>query len=305
MSADTTNLRAVLAALLANLGVAAAKLIGFVLSGSGSMLAEFIHSVADTGNQTVLLLGRRRAKHRPDRSHPFGYGAFRFLGAFVVAGVLFGLGSLFSVAEGVLKLVHPHPLDHLPIALGILAVTFLLESFSFRTAVLAARQSKGQESWLAFVRTTRVPELAVLLVEDSGALIGLGFALLALALSAATGNTVFDAAGSLAIGVLLGVNAILLGTEMTSLLVGETASATELDRIREAIASTRGIARLVHLRAVHLGPEELLVAAKVVFDPGKSAEEAAGIVDDAEVAIRAAVPTARWVYIEPGRTSAG
>ncbi len=301
MSAERASLRAVLAALAANLGVALAKLIGFVLSGSGSMLAEFAHSVADTGNQTVLLLGRRRSQRRPDPSHPFGYGAFRFLGAFIVAEVLFGLGALFSVAQGVLKLVQPHPLERLPLALGILGVTLVLEALSFRTAIVAARQTKRERGWLRFVRTTRIPELAVLLVEDSGALVGLAIAFVAVTLSAVTGRTVFDAVGSLAIGVLLAVNSVLLGTEMTSLLVGESASPGELDTIQKALSDTAGVATVIHLRAVHLGPEELLVAAKVVFEPGMSADEAAKIVDDAEVAIRASVPTSHWVYIEPGR----
>ena len=293
--------RAVVVALAANIGVAMAKLLGFVFTGSGAMLAEFAHSVADSGNQGVLLLGRRRAARAPDRSHPFGYGSFRFVGAFIVAGVLFGLGALFSVAQGVEKLIHPHPLEHLGVDLAILGVAIGLEVVSIRTAVAAANPSRRGQGWLAFVRSTRVPELAVLLVEDSGALVGLGIATVGIALSAATGSTVYDAAASLGIGALLGVNSMLLGLEMMSLLVNETASTAEMEAIETALAATAGISGVVHLRAVHVGPEELLVAAKTWFDPGLTVEAAAVIIDRAEVAIRAAVPAARWIYIEPGK----
>jgi cation diffusion facilitator family transporter len=289
-------------ALVANLGVAAAKLVGFLITGSGSMVAEFAHSVADTGNQALLLVGRRQSERRPDPSHPFGYGAVRFLGAFIVALLLFGLGAVFSLAEGVNKLIHPHPLDDLPIALGILVVAIGLEALSFRAGVAAANQTRRGQGWVRFVRSTRIPELAVLLVEDTGALVGLGIALVAVAVSAITGNTVFDAVGTLGIGVLLAVNSVFLGIEMTSLLVGETASADQLRAIEERLATTPGVRRVVHLRAVHVGPEELLVGAKVLFAPGLSVEEAAGVVDEAEIAVRSSVPTAVWVYIEPGRT---
>ena len=301
-AASQAGFRAVAAALAANLGVAIAKLIGFVITGSGSMLAEFAHSVADTGNQVLLLVGRRGAERGPDPDHPFGYGAVRFLGAFIVAVLLFGLGAIFSLAEGVNKLIHPHALENLPVALGILVVAIVLEAASFRAGVAAANQSRRGQVWVRFVRTTRVPELAVVLIEDTGALIGLGIALVAVAVSALTGNTIFDAIGSLGIGVLLGFNSIVLGLEMTSLLVGESASSEEVAAIEEGLAATPGVRHVVHLRAVHLGPEELLVGAKVLFSPGLSAEAAAAVVDEAEVAIRSVVPSAQWIYIEPGRT---
>jgi cation diffusion facilitator family transporter len=289
-------------ALVANMGVAAAKLIGFLITGSGSMVAEFAHSVADTGNQILLLAGRRRSERRPDPTHPFGYGAVRFLGAFIVAVLLFGLGAVFSLAEGVNKLIHPHSLDNLPVALAILVVAIVLEALSFRAGVAAANQTRRGQGWVRFVRSTRIPELAVLLVEDTGALVGLVIALVAVAVSALTGNTVFDAVGSLGIGVLLGVNSVVLGIEMTSLLVGETASPEELREIEGRLATTPGVRRVVHLRAVHLGPEELLVGAKVLFASGLTVEAAAAVVDEAETAVRSAVPSAVWIYIEPGRT---
>lgn len=300
--ASHAGFRAVAVALVANMGVAAAKLIGFLITGSGSMVAEFAHSVADTGNQILLLAGRRRSERRPDPTHPFGYGAVRFLGAFIVAVLLFGLGAVFSLAEGVNKLIHPHSLDNLPVALAILVVAIVLEALSFRAGVAAANQTRRGQGWVRFVRSTRIPELAVLLVEDTGALVGLVIALVAVAVSALTGNTVFDAVGSLGIGVLLGVNSVVLGIEMTSLLVGETASPDELREIEGRLATTPGVRRVVHLRAVHLGPEELLVGAKVLFAPGLTVEAAAAVVDEAETAVRSAVPSAVWIYIEPGRT---
>lgn len=298
--AHGSDARAVVVAFLANLGVAAAKLGGFLLTGSGSMLAEFAHSVADTGNQALLLSGRKGSVRPPDADHPFGYGAFRFIGAFLVALLLFGLGAVFSIGEGVQKLLHPHRLDYVPVALVILGVAALLEVWSFQTAIVAANQSRLDQGWFRFIRSTRIPELAVLLLEDSGALLGLLVAFVALVVTAATGDTVYDAAGSLVIGALLAFNSILLGIEMVSLLVGESASAEQLATIEHALASTAGISTVVHLRALHLGPEELLVGAKVIFARGMSADEAAVVVDEAEVAIRSALPTAHWIYIEPG-----
>lgn len=300
-SASHASFRAVLVALLANIGVAVAKLIGFLVTGSGSLLAEFAHSVADTGNQVLLLVGRRGSERHPDRQHPFGYGSVRFLGAFIVAVMLFGIGAVFSVAEGIDKLVHPRQLENLPVGLTIIAVAIVFEALSFRSAVRAANKTRHGQGWVRFVRSTRIPELAVVLLEDTGALVGLLIALVAVGVSALTGNTVYDAVGSLGIGALLAFNSAVLGIEMTSLIVGESASPVEIEAIGRALRSTPGIARLVHLRAVHLGPEELLVAAKVIFSPGLSAEESAVIVDEAEVAVRAAVPAANWVYIEPGR----
>jgi cation diffusion facilitator family transporter len=305
LAASEAGFKAVAVALGANVGVAAAKLVGFLLTGSGAMLAEFAHSVADTGNQGVLLGGRRQAARRPDQEHPFGYGAARFLGGFLVAVVLFALGAAFSVGEGVLKLVHPHKLEDLALDVIILGVAVVFEAVSLRAAVKASQEARHGTGWLRFVRSTRVPELAVLLVEDSGALAGLAVAMAAVILSAITGSTAFDAVGSLAVGAILGVNSVVLGLKMSSLLVGETASSEEIAAIGRALVGTPGIEQIVHLRAVHVGPEDLLVAAKVIFEAGLSADTAAVAVDDAEVAIRAAVATASWIYIEPGRRPQG
>jgi cation diffusion facilitator family transporter len=291
--------RAVLAALLANLGIATAKFIGWLLTGSSSMLAEGFHSVADSGNQAMLLLGGRLARRGPDRAHPFGHGAARFFAAFLVAVVLFTLGSLFSLYEGYQKLRHPHQLETPSVALAILAVALVLEGLSLRTAVREANPLRGGQSWWSFIRTTTNPELAVVLLEDTAAELGLSLAVVGVGVAALTGDPLYDSLGTLAIGALLGVVAVVLGMEMYSLLVGEAASPQEQAAIRRTIASIPGIDGLLQLRTMHLGPEELLVAAKVEMDPELSASEAARVIDQAQARLREAVPSARVVYLEP------
>ena len=245
---------AVVAALLANLGIAVAKFAGFLVTGASSMLAEAFHSVADSGNQAMLLFGGRVARREPDSNHPFGHGRVRYFAAFLVAVVLFTLGSLFSFFEGYQKLRHPHELESPAVALVILVVALVLEGLSLRTAVREASPMRGQQSWWSFIRTTKQPELAVVLLEDTAAEVGLGFALLGVGLSAITGDGLYDALGTLAIGGLLAAVAIVLGVEMYSLLLGEAASPEEQEAVRRAIASTPGVARLIQLRTMHLGP---------------------------------------------------
>jgi len=290
---------AVVAALLANLGIAVAKFAGFLVTGASSMLAEAFHSVADSGNQAMLLFGGRVARRGPDSNHPFGHGRVRYFAAFLVAVVLFTLGSLFSFYEGFQKLRHPHELESPAVALAILVVALVLEGLSLRTAVRAASPMRGQQSWWSFIRTTKQPELAVVLLEDTAAEVGLGFALLGVGLSAITGDGLYDALGTLAIGGLLAVVAVVLGVEMYSLLLGEAASPEEQEAVQRTIASTPGVARLIQLRTMHLGPEELLVAARVELDPSLSADDAARVIDQAQADLRAAVPTARIIYLEP------
>jgi cation diffusion facilitator family transporter len=291
--------RAVLAALLANLGIAAAKFIGWLLTGSSSMLAEGFHSVADSGNQVMLLLGGRLARRGPDPAHPFGHGAARFFAAFLVAVVLFTLGSLFSLFEGYQKLRHPHELESPVVALAILAVALVLEGLSLRTAVRQANPLRGDQSWWSFIRTTKQPELAVVILEDTAAELGLSFAFVGVGLAALTGDPLYDALGTLAIGALLAVVAVVLGMEMYSLLVGEAASPQEQAAIRRVLASIPGIDRLLQLRTMYLSPDELLVAAKVEMDPALSASDAAQVIDRAEARLRETVPSARVVYLEP------
>ena len=291
--------KAVIAALLANAGIAIVKFAAFGLTRSASMLAEAIHSCADTGNQALLLLGGSRAKRAPSDQHPFGYGRERFFWAFVVAMVLFSVGSLFALYEGIHKLADPHHIDNIEIAFGVLVIAILLESFSFRTAVIEASKVRGDKSWWQFIRQTKNPELATVLLEDVGALLGLVFALIGVSLAEITHNPRWDAVGSIAIGLLLGVIAVILARENKSLLIGESADALEVAKIREAIESRVSTRRLIHVRTLQMGPEELLVAAKVEFDPSLDQIALASAIDETESRIRTSVPTAKLIFLEP------
>lgn len=291
--------RAIIAALLANLGIAVAKIVAFLVTGAASMLAEAVHSLADTGNQALLFLGSARARKPATPEHPFGYGRERYFWAFVVALVLFTLGSMFAIAEGVQKLRAPHGLESPEWALAVLGVAVVLEAFSLRTALREARRTKGTASWWRFVRHSKSPELPVVLLEDLGALLGLVFALVGVGLAMALGDSRYDALGSVAIGLLLGAIAIVLAVEMKSLLIGEAAAPAEVAAIRAAFEAAPGIRRVIHLRTLHLGPDELLVAAKVEVDPEKTAPMLAATIDAAERQVRERVPAARVIYVEP------
>jgi cation diffusion facilitator family transporter len=301
MSASGGN-KAIVAAFLANLGIALAKFVAWALSGSASMLAEAIHSVADSGNQLLLMLGGRKARRDADRSHPFGYGRERYVYAFVVSIILFSVGGLFAIYEGVEKLTNPHELDRtwwwLPLV--VLVVAIGLESFSLSTAVRESNlvREKGQ-SWVSFIRRSKAPELPVVLLEDVGALTGLTFALLGVGLTLITGNPLFDALGTVMIGVLLVLIAIVLGVETKSLLVGEGATQADHDRIVDAINAGDEIEKIIHMKTLYLGPDELMVAAKIALSADKPLREAADDIDAIEARIREAVPVARVVYIEP------
>jgi len=292
--------KAIIAAFLANMGIALAKFIAWALSGSASMLAEAIHSVADSGNQLLLLFGGRQAKRKADSQHPFGYGRERYVYAFVVSIILFSVGGLFSIYEGVEKILHPHELENLWIPIAVLLVAIALESFSLRTAVKESNQVRPKnESWVAFVRHAKAPELPVVLLEDVGALIGLVFALFGVGLTAITGNTVFDAIGTLMIGSLLIIIAIVLGIETKSLLVGEGATEADYRRIVDVIHGFSGIQKLIHIKTLYLGPDELLVAAKLGFSGDRPLAAVAADIDTIESRIREAVPAARVIYLEP------
>ncbi|HEY6533035.1 MAG TPA: cation diffusion facilitator family transporter [Acidimicrobiales bacterium] len=291
--------RAILAALFANLGIAIAKFIGFLFTSSSSMLAESVHSVADTGNQALLLLGGRRSRREATQQHPFGFGRERFFWAFVVSIVLFTLGSAFALYEGIEKLLHPHELESAEWAIGILLVAICLESWSFRTAVKEARPLKGNASWVRFIRRSKQPELPVVLLEDAGALIGLVLALAAVGMSIITGNAVWDGVGTTCIGVLLGAIAIVLAIEMKSLLIGEAASEADEAAITAAIVGADSVRQLIDLRTEHIGPETILVAAKVQFDDGLTMRELADVVDALEARVRGAVPAAARIFVEP------
>jgi len=291
--------RAILAAFLANLGIAIVKFVAFLFTGAASMLAESIHSVADTGNQALLALGGRSGRRAPTAEHPCGFGRERYFWAFLVAVVLFTLGSLFALFEGYEKLRHPQQVESPAWAFGALLVAIALESWSLRTAVREADKVRVGQSWWTFIRRSKSPELPVVLLEDVGALLGLSCALVGVSLAAVTGESRFDAVGSIAIGLLLGVIAVTLGTEMRSLLIGEAASQAEVAAIRAALSDGPVVRRLIHLRTLQLGPDELLVGAKVELDPALSFAEVAQAIDEAERRVRARVPAARVIYLEP------
>jgi cation diffusion facilitator family transporter len=291
--------RAIIAALLANAGIAVAKFVGYLITGSSSMLAESVHSVADTSNQGLLLLGGNRAKRAATTEHPFGYGRDRYFYAFVVALVLFTLGSLFSLYEGYHKLRdHEAELDRPQVAIVILLVALVLEGFSLRTAIVESNHVRGESNWVQFIRRAKAPELPVVLLEDTGALIGLVFALAGVGLSWATGDTVWDGIGTIMIGLLLGAIAIILIVETKSLLIGEGAAPQTVDKIVAALVGP-GVDRVIHLRTQYLGPEELLVAAKIAIPRTTVMERVAGAIDDAERRVRQAVPEVRLIYLEP------
>jgi cation diffusion facilitator family transporter len=292
--------KAIIAAFFANLGIAIAKFVGFLLTSSAGLLAESGHSLADTGNQALLILGGKRAARRSDREHPFGYGRERYFWAFVVALVLFSMGGLFALYEGIQKVREPHETENLGVAIGILVFAILLETYSLRTAVKEANHVKGAGvSWWQFVRRSKSPELPVVLLEDIGAEIGLFLALFGVIMAHVTEEPRWDAVGSIAIGVLLVVIAIVLAIEMKGLLIGESASGDAEDLIVTAMNGSPHVKRLIHLKTQHLGPDELLVGAKLEFADTLSLSELAAAINHVESATRAAVPSARVIYIEP------
>jgi len=290
---------AIFAALLANLGIAATKFIAWGFSGATSLLAEGVHSLADSGNQLLLLLGSKKSRKRADAQHPFGYGRERFVYAFVVSIILFSVGGVFSIYEGIHKLQHPEPLEVWWLPLIVLAISIVLESFSLRTAVKESNPLRGNASWIQFIRHSKAPELPVLLLEDTAALLGLVFAFVGVGLTAVTGNSAFDAIGTLLIGALLVVVAIILGLETKALLVGEGATVEDVQAIEKAIISGGETAGIIHMKTLYLGPDELMVGAKLAFAPELRLSEVATAIDTIEVRIREAVPAALVIYIEP------
>ncbi|MEI7630133.1 MAG: cation diffusion facilitator family transporter [Actinomycetes bacterium] len=291
--------KAVIAALMANIGIAISKFIAFFFTGSSSMLSEAIHSVADSSNQVLLLVGNKRSQKPADEKHPFGYGRRRFVYGFIVAVVLFLIGGLFSLYEGLHKWQDPEPLDDWWIAVLVLVIAIGLETVSFRTALREANKSRGKRSLANFVKDSRQPELPVILLEDAGALVGLVFALIGVGMAVITGDGRWDAVGAMAVGTLLVVIAIFLAMEMATMLVGESALPEEVAAIRAALESAPLVERVIHLRTVHVGPDELLIGAKITISHSETAAGIAAGIDEAERGLRAAVPTARYVFLEP------
>lgn len=295
----TGGTRAILAAMIANAGISVAKFVAYLVTGSASMLAESVHSVADTSNQGLLLLGGRQARRIADDEHQFGYGRERYFWSFVVALVLFTLGGLYSLYEGIDKLRHPHEVTALGWAIGVLIFGLILEGFSFNTAIVEARKVKGNRKWWDYIRRSRSPELPVVLLEDAGAMLGLMIALIGVSLAAATGDPIWDGIGTVGIGLLLLVIASVLTVEMRSLLLGEAATDEDIAAIIDAVRGADGVTRIIDLRTQHIGPEELLVAGKVEFDRSLTMGGVSDAIDGCEVAIRQAVPHARRIYLEP------
>lgn len=298
MSASGSN-KAIFAALGANLGIAATKFVAAGFSGSGSMLAEAIHSLADSGNQVLLLVGGSKAKREASQNHPFGYGRQRYIYAFMVSIVLFSIGGLFSVYEGIQKLQHPHELELFWLPLVILGVSIVLESFSLRTALREVSHDRGDLSLVEYIRHAKAPELPVVVLEDIAALAGLVLAFLGVGLTALTGNPMWDALGTLAIGLLLVAVAFVLGAETSSLLIGEGATRADYESIIAALEGTDGVLGIIHSKTLYLGPDELMLAAKIAVDPGATAAQIALVIDAAEERIRGAVPATRVIYLEP------
>jgi cation diffusion facilitator family transporter len=298
MSAEGGS-RAIVAALAANLGIAATKFVAFLLTRSSSMLAESIHSVADSGNQVLLLVGGQRSRRAATEEHPFGFGRARFLYAFVVSVVLFSVGGLFALYEAYHKWHDPHPIDDwqwVPVVVLVAAIG--MESFSFRTAIQESNPLRRGRSWWRFIRETKSPELPVVLLEDFAALIGLVFALFGVGMTLLTEDGRWDAVGTAMIGLLLVGVAAVLAMETSSLLLGEGAGPQTRQKIRDALVGP-GVDAVIHLRTLYTGPEELLVAAKIAVSPTDSAATVAAAIDAAEERVRAVVPTASLIFLEP------
>ncbi|WP_419995462.1 cation diffusion facilitator family transporter [Streptomyces boninensis] len=291
--------KAIVAALVANLSIAAAKFVAWAFSGSSSMLAEGVHSLADSGNQGLLLLGGKKAKRAATKEHPFGYGRERYVYAFLVSIVLFTLGGLFALYEGYHKIHDPHPIKHWYWPVGVLVFAIIAESFSFRTAIQETNHVRGDQGWWEFIRRAKAPELPVILLEDLGALVGLVLALFGVTIAIFTDDGVWDGIGTLCIGVLLLVIAVVLIVETKSLLLGEGAADVDVEAIRKALTDGETVSSVIHMKTMYLGPEELLVAAKIAVRHEDSAEKVAEAINAAESRVREAVPTARQIYLEP------
>jgi cation diffusion facilitator family transporter len=292
--------KAIVAALGANLGIAATKFLAFLLTRSSSMLAESIHSFADSGNQALLLVGGKRAQRAATPKHPFGFGRERYVYAFMVSIVLFTVGGAFAVYEGIHKIRDPHGIHEWEwVPVTVLVIAIALESFSFKTAIAESNHTRGDASWVDFVRHAKAPELPVVLLEDLAALVGLIFALFGVGLTLITDDGIWDGIGTVAIGALLIVVALILAVETKSLLLGEAASDEAVARIEAALSAEPAVERIIHMRTLHLGPEELLVAAKIAVRHNDTAVEIARAIDSAERRIREAEPTARVIYLEP------
>ena len=290
--------RAILYAFLANGGIALAKTWAAWLTGSGSMLAEAIHSYADTGNQVLLYLGLKQSSKPPDPEHPLGYGKLSYFWSFIVALMLFSLGGLFSIYEGVHKLSHPEPLTDAWIAISVLGVAIVLESFSLMGCLREIRVIRGQRPFRLWLKHTRSSELVVVLGEDVAALLGLVLAMIFISLAAVTGNPVFDAIGSMCIGAILIVISIFLTMRMRSLLVGRSADPMIQEIINEIIGNDKDIDQVFNVITVQFGSDTLL-AAKIKLKSGINIGTAVADINGLERRLKQEIPDLKWCFIEP------
>lgn len=297
-STHNSTARAILYAFVANFGIALAKSWAAWLTGSGSMLAEAIHSYADTGNQVLLFLGLKQAQRPPDSEHPLGYGKLSYFWSFVVALMLFSLGGVFSIYEGLHKLSEPEDLSHLWIAIAVLVAAIMLESGSLLGCLREIKLIRGTRTFRAWLRGTRNAELVVVLGEDIGALLGLLLALGFLLLAAITGNPVFDAIGSICIGLVLLVISVFIAMRVRSLLVGRSADPDIVATIDSIIAVQPGIEKALNVITIQFGPDTML-AAKIRMTPGADIETAIGRINALERTLKQRIPNLAWCFIEP------
>jgi cation diffusion facilitator family transporter len=290
---------ALLTALGANVAVAVAKGIAAAITGSSAVLAESLHSVADSVNEILLIVGARRAGRPADLRHPFGHGRYRYLYAFVVSLAVFWIGGVLSVVEGVNHLLTREGIGDPRWALGVLALGALLDGWSLRTTTLAWRGAKGELSWRRVIRDTKAPDLIVVFLEDVGAIVGVAIAAVGVTLTTITHDGIWDALASIAIGILLMAIGLVVNQETQSLLVGEAAAVDIVATIRDAIATTEGIDGVRELRTIHIGPDDLVVAAGVWVDAASSATSISRSIEQAERRVREVAPFRTVVTIEP------
>lgn len=290
---------AVVTALAANIAIAIAKLGAAAITGSSAMLAEALHSFADSVNEVLLLVGARRSRRPADRRHPFGHARYRYVYAFLVSLTVFWVGGVLAVIEGVSHLAAREPLGDPRWAFAVLGLAALLESWSLRTTIRTSRLTKGGLTWWQLLRVTKAPEIIVVFLEDLGALIGICIALIGVTLATLTGEGAWDAVAAIAIGVLLMAIGLLVNRETQSLLIGESATVEVVAAIRQAIASTEGIKGVGDLRTIHVGPDDLVIAAGIVVDPSESATGIARAIVEAEARVRRVAPFRTVIYLEP------
>ena len=290
--------KAILYAFLANFGIALAKTWAAMVTGSGSMLAEAIHSYADTGNQVLLYMGLKQGTRPPDVKHPLGYGKLSYFWSFIVAMLLFSVGGLFSIYEGLHKFSHPEPLDRVWIALAVLGFALVLEGFSLFGCLREVAHLRGERPFREWLQHTRNSALVVVLGEDVAALLGLTLAFVFVSLAAITGDPIYDAIGSMCIGVVLIVISGFLSARVRSLLVGRSADPIIREAIDQVIADDDAVVELLNTITIQFGPDTML-AAKIRMRPDVSLSSAIRSINTLERRLKRKIPTLKWCFIEP------